>query len=314
VDLLCLHDASCAAHVPPGGHPERPQRLAATLAGLRAGASLVEEAPPLASRAQLERVHPARQLDALDAACARGGWIDADTWAGPGSAEALRRAAGAGARAVAAVLAGEHRTAFCCVRPPGHHARPEQAMGFCLVNNAAIAVREAQALGCRRVAVVDWDVHHGNGTQDVFWRDPDVLVVSLHQWPLWPGTGAALECGAGAGAGTTLNLPLAPGTGPDAYLARFSGEVVPAVERHAPELVVVSCGFDAHRDDPLGGLALDDAAFGTLAAVLVELCDRRGIPRPVVLLEGGYDLGALERGACRVAAALVAEPGDEPLG
>jgi acetoin utilization deacetylase AcuC-like enzyme len=306
-----LSHPDCALHDPPGGHPERPARLTAALAGVRAGAArLVEAEAPEAAAEDLERVHPAAYLEAIDAISATGAWLDPDTWDGPGSERAYRRAAGAATAAVEATLGGDADGAICAVRPPGHHALETHPMGFCLVNAMAVAVRLAQARGLRRIAVLDWDVHHGNGTQAVFQQDPGVLVVSLHQWPLWPFTGRPEERGVGEGEGTTVNLTLPPGTGSDAYLERFSGEALPAVERFAPELVLVSCGFDAHRDDPLGGLALEDETYGTLAAGVVALCERVGAPPPVVLLEGGYDLGAVERSAAAVAAALspVSEP------
>jgi acetoin utilization deacetylase AcuC-like enzyme len=177
-------------------------------------------------------------------------------------------------------------------------------MGFCLVSNVACAVRAAQAAGARRVAVVDWDVHHGNGTQEVFWRDGDVLVVSLQQWPLWPLSGGEDERGEGPGAGTTLNLCFAAGTEPEAYLGRFEGEALPAVEAFEPELVVVSCGFDAHERDPLADLRLRDATFGRLMAGVVEVAHRASAPPPVAVLEGGYDLQALEHGCAEVVRAL----------
>jgi acetoin utilization deacetylase AcuC-like enzyme len=303
--MLLVRHPDCALHDPPGGHPERPSRLDAALAGVRTGAAeLVEELAPEASREDLERVHPAAYLEAIDAIAAEGAWIDADTWAGPGSVPAYRHAAGAATAAVEATLRGDAAGAFCAVRPPGHHCLPTHPMGFCLVNSMAVAVRLAQARGLRRVAVIDWDVHHGNGTQAVFEEDPGVLVVSLHQWPLWPFSGRPEERGVGAGEGTTLNLTFPPGTGPEPYLERFDIEALPAVERFGPELLLVSCGFDAHRRDPLAGLALEDDTFGTLAAGVADVCARVGAPPPVVLLEGGYDLGAVERGAAAVAAAL----------
>jgi acetoin utilization deacetylase AcuC-like enzyme len=309
--VLLLTHPDCALHDPPGDHPERPARLTAALSGVRAGAGrLVEAEAPEAAAEDLERVHPAAYLEALDAIAATGAWLDADTWDGPGSERSYRHAAGAAAAAVGATLRGDAAGAFCAVRPPGHHASATHPMGFCLVNAMAVAVRHAQARGLGRIAVVDWDVHHGNGTQAVFEDDPGVLVVSLHQWPLWPFTGRPEERGVGKGEGTTLNLTFPPGTGPEAYLARFSTEALPAVDRFGPELVLVSCGFDAHRDDPLGGLMLEDETFGALTAGVVALCERVGAPPPVVLLEGGYDVDAVERSAAAVAVALspVSEP------
>jgi acetoin utilization deacetylase AcuC-like enzyme len=177
-------------------------------------------------------------------------------------------------------------------------------MGFCLTNAAAIAGRAAIAGGAERVCVLDWDVHHGNGTQDIFVEDDHVLVVSLHQSGLWPGTGGEHERGTGAGAGATRNITFPVGTGPDVYLARYRDEALPALERHRPDLVIVSCGFDAHRDDPLGGLALEDETYGELVRTARESCARAGALGPLLLLEGGYDLGALERGVREVVTAL----------
>jgi acetoin utilization deacetylase AcuC-like enzyme len=305
VDVVVLSHPASALHDPPGGHPESPSRLAAARAGIdSSGVELVEREAREATREELERVHPAGYLDALEAAAEPGGWLDADTWIGPGSLRAARLAAGAGSEAVADVLAGRASAAFCPVRPPGHHAGFAQPMGFCLMNSVAIAAEAARAAGVERVCILDWDVHHGNGTQDVFAEDPDVLLVSLHQSGLWPGTGREDERGIGAGAGTTLNITFPWGTGPVPYLARFEGEALPALERHRPGLVLVSCGFDAHRHDPLGGLSLEDETYGALARATVAACRRVGAAGPVVLLEGGYDLEAVEHGVREVVRAL----------
>jgi acetoin utilization deacetylase AcuC-like enzyme len=243
-------------------------------------------------------VHPDGYLQALTAAAAQGGAIDADTYVTPASVSAALAAAGGAIAACDAVVGGGAAISVC--RPPGHHAEPARPMGFCLLANGAIAVRHAQARhGVGRVAVVDWDVHHGNGTQAVFWEDPSVLAVSLHGWPLWPGTGAADERGAGPGRGTTLNLPLRSGTGTTAYLEAFD-RALAAVEAFGPELIVGACGFDAHRDDPLGTLALESDDFGVLVARLRALCETLGIPEPALVLEGGYDLDALAGSAAAV--------------
>jgi acetoin utilization deacetylase AcuC-like enzyme len=305
VDVLVLSHAAFAAHEPPGGHPESPARLVAASAGISsAGVGLVEREAREATLQDLERVHPAGYLAALEEVADPGGWLDPDTWIGPGSLRATRLASGAGCEAVAEVVAGRASAAFCAVRPPGHHAGVARPMGFCLTNAVAVSVEAARAADVARVCVLDWDVHHGNGTQDVFAERPDVLVVSLHQSGLWPGTGREEERGVGAGVGATLNITFPHGTGPEPYLARFEAEALSALERHRPELVLVSCGFDAHRDDPLGGLMLEDATYGALTRSTIEACRRVGAAGPVVLLEGGYDLAAVEHGVREVVRAL----------
>jgi acetoin utilization deacetylase AcuC-like enzyme len=307
VDVLVLSHPDLALHDPPGGHPESPARLAAALAGVRgSGVGLDEREAREATRAELERVHPSGYLDALQQVSDPGGWLDPDTWIGEASLRAARRAAGAGCEAVAEVLSGRAAAAFCAVRPPGHHASATHPMGFCLTNTAAIAARAAIAQGVERVCILDWDVHHGNGTQDVFAEDPAVLVISLHQSGLWPGTGREDDRGSGAGSGATLNITFPAGTGPEPYLARFRDEALAALERHRAALVLVSCGFDAHRDDPLGGLSLADQTYGVLTRETVEACRRAGAAGPVVLLEGGYDLAAVEHASAEVVRALAA--------
>jgi acetoin utilization deacetylase AcuC-like enzyme len=288
------------------GHPERPERRAAAVEGVEAsGVEVNWVRPEEATRDDLRRVHPEAYLDAVMDACAVGARIDADTYTAPDSWHAALLAAGGAIQAVELALAGT--PALTLLRPPGHHAEPSRAMGFCLLANGSIAVRRAQALhGVGRVAVVDWDVHHGNGTQAVFYEDPTVLAVSLHQYPLWPMSGEAHETGRGAGAGTTLNVPLPPGTGSDAFLRRFDDEVLPAVERFAPELLVVACGFDAHAHDPLADLELRSDTFGALTTRVLDLAARLGTPAPALLLEGGYDLGAVRDSTTAVVRALAA--------
>lgn len=252
----------------------------------------------------LLRVHPAAHLERLRRHATLERSFDADTYATVGSERAARLAVGGAMAAVDAALGGA--VVLSALRPPGHHAEPARAMGFCLLATAAVAVRHAQAAhGIGRVAVLDWDVHHGNGTQAVFWEDPSVLVASLHASPLYPGTGAADERGAGPGRGTTLNVPLPPGTDAATYLRRVEDDVLPVLEAFAPELVVVSCGFDAHRADPIGACDLDAQDFGTLTRLVRELCARRGAPAPVLVLEGGYELEAVRGSAAAVGAALV---------
>ena len=285
------------------GHPERPERLDAVRRGLRDGGlekDPVRLAPRAATPEELLRVHTAAHVDRLAAAAGRHVRFDPDTAAGPRSHAAALAAAGAVADAVERVLDGSLDRAFCAVRPPGHHATPDRAMGFCLLNNVAIGAAAALARGLRRVAVIDFDVHHGNGTQEAFWRDPRVLFVSSHQFPYYPGTGALDEVGEGHGRGFTVNLPMPAGLGDGDYRRAYREIVEPIGRAFDPELVLVSAGFDAHRDDPLGGMALSGAGFAELADVC--LCAAAGAARGrvVAVLEGGYDLGGLAEGTAAV--------------
>jgi acetoin utilization deacetylase AcuC-like enzyme len=286
-------------HDPGPGHPERPERYDAVAAAVTAsGADVVEPRP--ASPEALERIHDPRLLELMRRLCESGGGaIDPDTVVNESSFDVARLASGAAVAAVNAVLDGEVYTAFCAGRPPGHHAEPGWAMGFCLVNHVAVAAAHARWRGVERVAILDWDAHHGNGTQAAFWRDPSVLYVSLHQFPHYPGTGSVSERGDGAGEGTTLNLPLAAGTTEELFLATFRAAALPAVRAFDPGLLLVSAGFDAHRDDPLCGLNLSAAAFGTMTEELANVGAGQ-----VYVLEGGYDLPALEQS---VGAMLAAE-------
>jgi acetoin utilization deacetylase AcuC-like enzyme len=285
-------------------HPERPARLEAVLAGTRAAGvddAIVGVVPRPATRPELERVHPAVFLDAVDRFCAAGGGhIDADTRTSPESFAAAVLAAGAGVDAIERLDAGEADAAFCAVRPPGHHATASRSMGFCLFNNVAVS---AAALADRgdRVLIVDYDAHHGNGTQDIFYADPRVLYVSMHEYPLYPGTGRLDETGAGDGVGATVNLPLPSGATGDVYLAAVDDLVTPLAEEFAPTWVIVSAGFDAHRADPLTGLGLSAGDYADLTARIVGLVPAG---RRLVFLEGGYDLGALTDSTAACIAAL----------
>jgi acetoin utilization deacetylase AcuC-like enzyme len=289
-------------HDPGRGHPERPERYAAVSAAVASLGCPVREAPPAGSEA-LERVHSEPYLELLERFCiAGGGALDPDTVVSGVSWRAALRAAGGAMAAVDEVAGDRARSAFSMGRPPGHHAEPARAMGFCILNSAAAAAAHARHdLGMQRVAVLDWDAHHGNGTQAAFWEDGSVLYVSLHQYPFYPGTGAAGECGAGDGEGATVNLPLAAGSTEEQFLAAFREHAVPAVERFAPELVIVSAGFDAHRDDPLCALGVTSAGFGVMAS---ELRERFG--GLALVLEGGYDVAALETSVTAVLEALAA--------
>jgi acetoin utilization deacetylase AcuC-like enzyme len=283
----------------PGPHPERPARIDAVMHAVRSAEAPVEEAPPAASQ-DLERVHPPAFLASIRELCESGGGaIDLDTVVSERSYDAAVVAAGAATAAVDAVLAGDLRAAFCLGRPPGHHAEAALAMGFCLVNHAAVAAAHARAAGVERVAVLDWDAHHGNGTQAIFWNDPNVLYVSLHQYPFYPGTGGRAERGAGSGLGATVNIPLAAGTSERGFMDAFDYEALPALRNFDPGLLIISAGFDAHRDDPLCNLGLSSAAFGDLTRAVREIG-----AGPVLILEGGYDLTALFESVSEVLTAL----------
>jgi acetoin utilization deacetylase AcuC-like enzyme len=286
------------------GHPERAARLGAVDEGLRRSAArdaIVRWEPAPAPRDAIERVHPGRYVDRLDAlTSAGGGPIDADTTTSPASLDAALRAAGAGLEAISRLDAGEGDAAFCAVRPPGHHATPSRPMGFCLLNSAAIT---AAALADRgeRVLVVDVDAHHGNGTQEAFYDDPRVVYVSFHEWPLYPGTGAASEVGVGAGTGATVNVPLPSGVTGDVVRDGIDRVVAPLVERWQPTWLVLSVGFDAHRRDPLTRMGLSSGDYGDVTAALVALVARG---RCVAFLEGGYDLDAVAASAASTVSAL----------
>lgn len=248
--------------------------------------------PRLATREELGRVHTADYLDSIAALAGRSAMLDADTYTSPESEEIARLAAGAAVDAALAAWRGLE-PAMAMVRPPGHHAEPEKAMGFCFYNNAAIAAAALRADGAARVAVVDIDVHHGNGTETAFYRDPDVFYASTHQFPLYPGTGAASARGAGAGEGATLNVPLPAGTRDDAFLAAYDNEILPALTAFRPDAVVVSAGFDAHVNDPLGGLRVTTEGFRALVTRLDEFSRNVSKRRTVWITEGGYDLASL---------------------
>jgi acetoin utilization deacetylase AcuC-like enzyme len=304
--ILFMHD-DCLEHVNPPGHPERVERLHAVRSALK-GLDLDRREAPLADDAEILRCHPASYVERVASAIPDDGWtqLDADTAVSPGSLDAARRGVGGCAAAVDAVLAAESRTAFVACRPPGHHAERETAMGFCLFGNVSIAAKRAlDRHGLDRVAIVDFDVHHGNGTQDLMWDEPRVLFASTHQMPLYPGTGATHETGAH---GQILNLPLAPGTGSGQMRRVYEDAVFPALEEHEPELLLVSAGFDAHARDPLANLEWRTEDFGWVTSRLVEIASRHAGGRVVSTLEGGYDLTALgESVAAHLAALMEAE-------
>lgn len=304
---LLLHHPAALAHETGPGHPERPDRIRAVERAL-SGAAFAALERRLAPEAELDviaRAHPRDWVDALVAAAPAQGLVrvDADTVMSPGSLEAARRGAGAAVAAVDAVMTGASKTAFSAMRPPGHHAERTRAMGFCFFNNAAVAARHAQtAHGAERVAIMDFDVHHGNGTQDIFWSDPTVMYASTHQMPLYPGTGAASERG---DHDTIVNAPLRSGDGGEAFRAAMEALILPRIEAFRPDLVVISAGFDAHERDPLGGLRLTEADFTWATRKLMEIAGRHASGRVVSLLEGGYDLQGLASSAAAHVTALM---------
>jgi acetoin utilization deacetylase AcuC-like enzyme len=308
---LYLHHPSSLEH-DTGEHPERPARIRAIEQELtgRGWLGLEPRLAPAVDRTIVEAVHPAAYVDRIAEVSARGGgMLDMDTVASAGSFEAALHAAGGAVGAVSALVAREAEITFCGLRPPGHHAEASRAMGFCLFNNVAVT---AAALADRgeRVAIVDYDAHHGNGTQDIFYRDPRVLYVSLHEWPLYPGTGPLDQVGEGEGAGTTLNVPLPAGTAGDVYRRALDELVVPVLERFAPTWVLLSAGFDGHRADPLTGLALSSGDYADLTASLLAVVPEG---RRLMFLEGGYDLAGLrDSTAASLAAAVGVEVRPEP--
>ena len=293
------------------GHPERPERLEAVRRGLRdAGLDedLVRLAPRAAAPEELLRVHTAAHVARIASGAGRHVRFDPDTAAGPRSHAAALAAAGAVVDAVERVLDGSLDRAFCAVRPPGHHATPGRPMGFCLLNNVAIGAAAALARGLKRVAVIDFDVHHGNGTQEAFWRDPRVLFVSSHQFPYYPGTGALDEVGEGDGRGFTVNLPMPAGLG-DAEFRRAYRQIVEPIGRtFDPELVLVSAGFDIHRDDPLGGMGVTAAGFAELMDVCLAVAAGAARGRLVAVLEGGYDLDGIAEASAAVVGRMLGRP------
>jgi acetoin utilization deacetylase AcuC-like enzyme len=305
--ILYTHPA-CLEHDPGRGHPERPARLEAVLAALdtEAFAALERREAPPAELEQIARVHPRAFVDRVLEAIPSSGYhgLDMDTVVSPGSGEAALRAAGGLCAAVDAVMAGEADNAFCAVRPPGHHAEPERAMGFCLFNNVAIGAAQARAVhGLTRVAVVDFDVHHGNGTQAMFWDEAELFFGSTHQMPLYPGTGSAGERGV---SGNIVNVPLPPGAGSQEFRAAMGEGVLPALRRFAPEFVLVSAGFDAHQADPLAQLRFHDEDYAWATTELKRVAEESCSGRLVSTLEGGYDLTALASSAAAHVQALMA--------
>jgi acetoin utilization deacetylase AcuC-like enzyme len=306
--IWLLTDAAMDAHHAPG-HPERPERRLAVAAGVRdaAGEALVEPPCREVTDEELMRVHDARYLELLDALDRQGtAWLDPDTYLVPGSMRAARLAAGATIQAALGVAAGEAAVAVAAVRPPGHHAAAGRGAGFCLFNNVALAAWALRAEGlAQRIAIVDWDVHHGDGTQAIFDADPDLCYTSTHQAPFYPGTGDTSHRGHGHAEGTKHNVPLRPGDGDERFVAAWTQTLLPAVEKFAPHAILLSAGFDAHRSDPLAHLEVSEAGYGRVARALGQLSARLGLPGVALTIEGGYDLPALRASVAETVRELV---------
>ena len=310
--MLVVSSPRFADHVTPPGHPESPERadvLEAIASRAKARGEEVTAMRP-ATREELLRVHTAAHVDAIEATRGHALMIDADTYTSPDTADVALLAAGAAVQAVEAVLApGDrpHRAAAALVRPPGHHAEADRAMGFCFYNNVAVAAAHARARGVARVAIVDYDVHHGNGTQHIFYADPSVLYISIHQFPFYPGTGAATEIGEREGLGFTVNVPIEAGATDGDYMRVFELGVLPVLEQFRPGLLLISGGFDAHEQDPLAQMRMTSAGFGWITSELREMADRVSDGRVVLVTEGGYALSAL---GASLDLALIALAGD----
>ena len=326
-----LRHPSSLEHDTGSGHPERVERIQAVEAELERRGMLERAHPaepgasrkalgwevreaPRATEEQLLRVHPPAYVERVRDMSARGAAFDLDTPTSPGSYEAALRAAGGACALAEALLSGGERTGFSVLRPPGHHAEPQRAMGFCLFATVAIAARHAlEALGAERVLVLDWDVHHGNGTNTIFHESPEVLFASIHQYPFWPGSGALGDVGSGPGEGYSLNLPVPAGTGEAAFVSLVEHVVAPAARQYRPDLILVSAGFDTHLQDPLGGLALETGSFGELARQVRALGEELGAPAGAVL-EGGYDLRALADSVAETMSGLAGSEQPRPAG
>ncbi|HET6582886.1 MAG TPA: histone deacetylase [Nannocystaceae bacterium] len=298
LDTLLLYDEKMIEHDPGPGHPERPDRLRAieVMLSMRSGTrTRIARSEPASAHA-IERVHTAAHVERVRSFEGQYGSLDPDTHVSPESVAAAMLAAGAAIDAVDAVCTGRAANAFALVRPPGHHAVASHAMGFCMFNNVAIAAAHARAArDMQRVLVVDWDVHHGNGTEALFYGSRDVLFFSAHQFPFYPGTGEVSACGAGAGEGFTVNVPLAAEANDGDYALAFAEVLDPIAEQYQPDIVIVSAGFDAHHADPLGGMRMTEEGFANLCGQVKRIAERHAQGRLVLVLEGGYDLAGLAR-------------------
>jgi acetoin utilization deacetylase AcuC-like enzyme len=306
MSLIVVSSERFAEHQTPPGHPESPERAdvmdVVANEWRRRNGEIV--APREATHEQLARVHDQDYLRRISETAGTAMALDPDTYTSPETYEIARLAAGACIDAVERVMSGQNARAFALVRPPGHHAERKRAMGFCFYNNVAVAAAHAQTLGASRIAIVDYDVHHGNGTQHIFERDPNVLYCSVHQYPYYPGTGAATDVGEGPGAGLTVNVPLEAGATDDDYREVFDQMIIPVVRAFRPDLILVSAGLDAHERDPLGGMRLTTPTFGAMTMALRLVADECCDGRIVAATEGGYDLGAFRDSLLSVVDAL----------
>ena len=303
-------DEASALHVNTVARIEAEERFPAALAGVKlaeeGGVRIEHHACEPAPEEALHATHDAAYLEQLrELSAAGGGYLNADTGLNQHSWDAALRASGAAVGAVEGALSGT--PSFAIARPPGHHAGAGYGMGFCLLNHAAVAAEYARSRGLERIAILDWDVHHGNGTQDIFYADGEVLYLSTHRSPFYPGTGSIREVGDEEGRGATVNVPLPAGSGEVEYAAAFAGVLLPVLREFAPELVIVSAGYDSHVADPLGGMGLESASFGRIAAAVGALCREIGAPPPALVLEGGYNLEALAEGVAATINGIVSE-------
>ncbi len=313
MSLILIHSDRFLDHQPPPGHPERVERgeVMRSIATAWKQRGRIVQAPRAATQEELRRVHSAAHLAAIDKTAGRAVSLDPDTYTSPDSRDVALLAAGAAIGAVDAIVQSRATRVLALVRPPGHHAERERAMGFCLYNNVAAAAAHALALGMERIVVMDYDVHHGNGTQWIFYEDPRVLYISTHQYPFYPGTGAAGDVGQGKGAGFTVNVPLEAGSTDGDYDEVFKAIVIPVIDQFRPELILISAGYDAHERDPLARMRLSTAGYGVLTKALCDAAARHCQGRLAAMTEGGYDLTALK--ACLESTITVLDEGPVPL-